>query len=604
MPTLNGQNPTLLSEVSVAQAQLTGTEQTWLNNLQNSPVANSVRIVAIGNVLEISQNGSINFSIPGYPGILTAHTVQVEEHAYNDYLWTGEIDGQGYAMILSKPGGKAGFIQLKNKFYRLNTLRSNLNVLVEENLFAAEEEMCLGMTGPASPSLLVPCPTDDACPAVITVLILVTPEAVNSIINQTNWPDLYFALGAQTVNAAFLNSDVANKQTGNIIIPFNFNSLYSSPPSLPNDLNTIRNNAGVASLRSQYQADLVIMLTDARYTNGAGFANVGPGINLAYGIVEAPSMWGPRWTFAHELAHTFGAQHNTTANGGTGGGTNDDPGCVHGFRFFDADQNDRRTIMARMFDDEGLVRILHYSNPAVVFNGAFSGDALDANVAATIRKNGCEVASYFDSQELTAFIDGPSVACNELPATYCADILMPESGIPGQPPYTYAWHWNTTGIFSVFDPFGGVANGGTYLGNSQCVNLGNLACNSYWLQLTVASSDGLTVRSKRRIKTTFCEDCLKRNALQAGAMTSGAKANLIPNPATESVQVAFRQEQAGTVRIALFSISGDLVFENRTYFEAGENSLTLGIGQLPTGIYPVRIEYPSGTETLRLSIIH
>lgn len=508
-------------------------------------------------------------------------------------------------MILSKPGGKAGFIQLKDKFYRLNPLRSNLNILVEENLFAAEEELCLGMTGPTSPPLLVPCPTDDACPAIITVLILVTPEAVNSILNQTNWPDLYFALGAQTVNAAFLNSDVANKQVRNIIIPIPFNFPFStSNNNLIDDLNQMGVNPDINNLRNQYDADLVFMLTGERYNGVAGRANVGPGINFAFGIVEAPSMWGPRWTFAHELAHTFGAQHNTTANGGPGGGTNDDPGCVHGFRFFDADQNDRRTIMARMFDDEGLVRILHYSNPDVVFNGAFSGDAFDANVAATIRTNGCEVAAYFDTQELTAFIDGPSVACNESPATYCADILMPESGLPGQPPYTYAWHWNTTGIFSVFDPFGGVANGGTYLGNSQCINLGNLACNSYWLQLTVTSSDGLTVRTKRRIKTKFCEDCLERNTFQTGGLTLGAKASLIPNPAAESVQVVFKQEQTGPVRIALFSIAGDLVFDTRAYFEAGENSLPLEIGQLPTGVYPVRIEYPSGTETLRLSILH
>lgn len=165
-------------------------------------------------------------------------------------------------------------------------------------------------------------------------------------------------------------------------------------------------------------------------------------------------------------------------------------------------------------------------------------------------------------------------------------------------------HWNTTGIFSVFDPFGGVANGGTYLGNSQCINLGNLACNSYWLQLTVTSSDGLTVRTKRRIKTKFCEDCLERNTFQTGGLTLGAKASLIPNPAAESVQVVFKQEQTGPVRIALFSIAGDLVFETRAYFEAGENSLTVEIGQLPAGVYPVRIEYPSGTETLRLSILH
>lgn len=593
-----------LTEVTVAQAQLKLSEQNWLANLQSSPKVNNTRLITLGNLPALSQDGILKFAIPGVTGAFAAEAVQVEQKAYNDYLWTGKIAGHGHMMIMSDSSGAAGFIQLNDRFLKIATIRKNLYVLIEENLDTGEEEHCDDMEAPANSPLLVPCPTDNDCPAVITVLLLITPEAVAEAQEQTNlsvnWPWLYFALGAQTVNAAFLNSDVANKQIRSVIIPYNFE--FTTNNDIREDHDTLRNNPVVAALRGQHKADIILLMANSRYGNAAGYANVGPGFNFAFGIVETAPMWGPRWTFAHELAHIFGAQHNTTTNGGPGGGTNDDPGCVHGFRFFDADQEDRRTIMARLFDDEGLQRILHYSNPAVPFNGAPSGDAADANVAATIRQNGCAVAAHFDTQELAAFIDGPAAACNETPEEFCADVLAAETGLPGQPPYTFAWHWNTTGLFTVFDPNGGTADGGTFLSSDPCITIGNLACGAYWLQLTVVSSDNMIVRVKRRIKTKFCDDCLERGAAQPD-ISANEMTKLVPNPASDAIQLIFQRKQAGPEQIAVFSSAGVKVWETTAQLPAGESIQPIAIGHLPSGAYQAHIQHSFGLEVLPFLII-
>lgn len=170
------------------------------------------------------------------------------------------------------------------------------------------------------------------------------------------------------MNLAFANSEISNAETmllGTIEDPE-----YRFPGAKAQDMNEELSqleatNDGVLDAVSDYReelgADLVsfVILED---DGSAGFSNI-PGRDS---IVARTYMTGTRITFAHELAHNLGCDHSW-------GDSSQVYQSAYGWRLDPPSTVRVRTIMAYDWNWGAGLRIPHFANPAVLFNGARTG---------------------------------------------------------------------------------------------------------------------------------------------------------------------------------------------------------------------------------------
>jgi hypothetical protein len=355
--------------------------------------------------------------------------------------------------------------------------------------------------------------------------------------------------------------------------------------------------AEAASLRAQRKADIVIMLTSMNYPGISGAATPGaPSYNSAFAIVEIQDIADPRWTFAHKFAHLLGADHNrpdNCSNDDVCGDSNTD-NCAHGWLFDDQSGSEQRTIMARMFTSEAAVRLPHYSNPDINFNGAPTGTEENDN-SRIIRNAACFVDDY-NRAEWNVGIQGPPKWCLNLNPviTFNAVVTPPNPGwgLPGNPPYQYEWRASCSPTY----------NPSTFLSNQPSITLNTPFCEpSFWLQLTVTSADGLTRTSRRRVG--IVEECphfqgevedrgLKNNQLQN-------LGKIYPNPTKDKFDILIAPFEGKCTEIILSDNFGRLVKHIKSC-ESG--SIEIPVETLPHGIYFVSVRSESKIETHKLII--
>lgn len=183
------------------------------------------------------------------------------------------------------------------------------------------------------------------------------------------------------------------------------------------DLDFLRDDVQVATLRNYYAADIVLYLN-------SGSCDPAPGQTVTQGIAYLPGANGvppppaPAWAFAaslyacsdnpgdwvvaHEVGHVFGANHNydhkprnTTPLQSYAWG--------HWKRRFGTEPTEgNRTIMAYKEMCEAVVedcpRIQHYSSPGIVVDNWFETGTNEHDNAKVIRLYAPDIAQYRDSQ--------------------------------------------------------------------------------------------------------------------------------------------------------------------------------------------------------------
>jgi hypothetical protein len=594
----------LVSTIFLNDVNLSVVESERYTNLQQDSFTKDLTLVNFGNPRDfVNVQGILQFEFPGIQGVIEAQVIDIVQ-TDTSYSWTGRLlNHTGYFGFYEILGQRAAWLQIDTRFFEIMPIKSGISTVreIEGNVFDSVD--CLNPKGEKSVSAeLNLCANDyNTCTATIDILVLLPPDATDWLETRfgDNWliKALYVGIGTQSLNTAFINSDIPNKKA-NIILE-NFNMVYPPNIGCSSLLDALVSQA--TARRNAIGADLVMLLTaNADYSCGAGAAcaELGDVINCdpSFAFTEIWWLIHPRWTFIHEIGHLMGAGHNRPDD--------DDSDCAHGWTV--GGNRFQKTSMARWNGSQNPTdtRILHYSNPDVVFNGDPTGTENDNN-AKVIRNGACIVANYRHRFVFDARIssDDPWYCRSDEYFQLMADVQQPiPIGSPGMPPYTYEWRWNYSGNFS--------GSNSTYIGNTEFVTFPIPSGDHVWVLLKVTSSDGLTVTKQKNIGIYEDDDprCdIFKSAKRGFQFTSALllqKLLVVPNPANSTVQVTWGSDLEGEATIHVIDGLGRICTSRILRQVIGENIIHLDSNAFTEGIYTISLRTQSGILAQKLLIVH
>lgn len=581
--------------------------------------------MSTADVRDALSGDTLTFFLPGESDTLLAHANQVDENNRIGFQWYGKlINASGYVMFNHKNGLTSGYILKGTDVYALLPIDSNFQFLIQQSSNPPENvcgipEVLLppDITGPTPDCEYTP--GYNTCPAVITVLVIIDEFAKSYLETLWGGVDFFLFFGEAIVNQAFYNSDIPNKEIRIKHIEKNgFN--FSNPISILDDLDELRTWS--QQDRTDHKADLVVLLTGEQYPGGIfGVATLdgAPSFDRSFAITEAAGFINAAG-FPHELGHLFGCRHNWKLDLG-----NDNTEiCAHAYRhlaFFNPPPEEPwelpsikswRTILGVTINAELLQLneqlyhwneegwILHYSNPYVNYYGTATGrppvGAVTDN-AQQIRNAGCDVADFFPNQELGIFIDYTPQGCDQQ-KTFSANIIMPESGLPGMPPYTISWYSNNSGVFQY--PGQNVQ----FLGTGASITLNQHPhCPVYWIKCIVQSSDNVVVSRIIRIdlgSVTCCSDEPgggSNSEFSSSANEINLKKNdprskeicIYPSPFYGSIINIGGIDNSHIYNYVLLDIAGKIIAQGDFSCQIGQDSVRLKLPGMESGIYIMNI---------------
>jgi hypothetical protein len=432
----------------------------------------------------------------------------------------------------------------------------------------------------------------------VRALVLYTQGAanygnINSIISQA----------IQETNDAYGNS---NSSTGNVILQHSQLLSFNESIDIDNDLNIIMNSSITKNLRNQYDADVVILLTQPGAYLYAGVAGTITAENSkAYAIVDVSYATGPRYTFAHELGHIQGLQHHPSDPVGSGLYPY---GFVHRISyscgFLGLGTCKRSTIMA--YTPSGYSRIKYFSNPNKTYNGASLGIANQRENYRVLNNTRVTVANFRNANEPYAAISYVAGATSQ----YGQNFTFSDNSCGGNGSLSYEWRVS----FNNPTNFGGVQS----TSSSYFVALNPV---TWYVQLNVTSSTGQT---STKVVSVLADDddpaCLPPFVCDPGGPIpkvitptldeiedTPETVNLLPaypNPFNPTTTVSFQLPETINVKLTVYDLSGrEIAILADQSFSAGSHQLAFdGVG-LSSGTYILRLQAGNEIRTQTIMLI-
>jgi peptidyl-Asp metalloendopeptidase len=166
-------------------------------------------------------------------------------------------------------------------------------------------------------------------------------------------------------NSAFINSNMVAR----FFLAHMAEVAHNDAGNIETDLNWVTSNATVASLRDTHSADMVSLIVN----NGGSYCGIAwvqrnPGsafANYAYQVTALGCLANS--TLAHEHGHNMGMEHDPASAGIS------PSGASYPWSFGHYVNAAFRTIMSYNVCTISCPRILHFSNPDVLYNGVPTG---------------------------------------------------------------------------------------------------------------------------------------------------------------------------------------------------------------------------------------
>ncbi len=350
-----------------------------------------------------------------------ARRMGFERRSAENITWRGRFDepNTGHVTLTLRHGVVVGLIQHAGRTYIIEPIVGGGQVLKEVNQDLYPE--CGGAELPGEIAFHkkdLDSEFADDSGARIDVMVMYTPEARDA------------AGGVAAIEAtAQAAVDIANTAFEDSGVITRFNLVHAAVTSRHDtgdtsaDLNWLRFDAGVASLRNTYGADLVSLLVqDGGGVCGRGYVMRYPSASFADSAfqVTARACAVGNLSWAHEHGHNMGMEHDP-ANGTA-------PAYAsYPWSFGHFVNGSYRTVMSYSNQcPNGCTRVPHFSNPAVLHAGVPTGIAdqrdnhrtadLTAPIVANFRTQTCTIDTDYTLQSHTITSVETYEACRTITA--------------------------------------------------------------------------------------------------------------------------------------------------------------------------------------------
>lgn len=337
-------------------------------------------------------------------------------------------------------------------------------------------------------------------------------------------------------------------------------------------LANFKNNSIVKQKRDQYNADVVFLLTNFKFSTAVGLAG---GISASKSdafVLSNIDVADTDMTGTHELGHIVGARHQRCSTSCGNVNSCDDKSKNHGFRI--GNSSGFRTVMYTNNNVCGLRRVSEWSSPAGVFMALSPTGDKDNNNRQALISNASKIACHYrtpptvTADHLNVTISGPeSTSCGQ--GFWIANVISTLS----TPPYSYVWSVSTNG-FSNWITVGSNNQISEYLLYQALSNVGCGA--SFFLKCTVTDSSipQMTGYAAKQIILNCCVD----NPNVDSRLKLSKDLIFWPNPATHTTFTSL----SGTLEI--LNSSGQLI--QKVKYIANS---PIDLSTLNSGIYIFRL---------------
>jgi hypothetical protein len=423
-------------------------------------------------------------AVPGNADLLVERE-QHQRRGPRSMVWRGRAqnDRTSKVTLTMRDGILLGHIQSGNEVFSIRPDANGRTVIekLDSNSFPPEwghDHATHGhekvpppsATESSSGSSTTTTPTTAAATATtnIALMSVYTPQA-RAAAGGTAQIQAQIQAAVDQANSAFANSNM----TARYFLAHAEEVAYNDSGDISADLNWVTGNSSVAGLRNNYGADMVSLVV----ANGGGYCGIGwvqrsPGSGFAnYAFQVTAQGCLSNQTLAHEHGHNLGMEHDP-ANAGISPSS-----ASYVWSFGHNVAGSFRTIMSYACPSP-CPRVLHYSNPDVLYNGQPTGIAnqrdnaqtgdLTAPIVAAFRAGGV-------ANNPPAFTTDPIAKPNASQSQAYSGTLSGSASDPDADPLTFAKSAGPAWL--------SVAANGTLSGTPGA---GDVGLNSF----TVSVSDG------------------------------------------------------------------------------------------------------------------
>jgi hypothetical protein len=568
----------------------------YLARLKKNPNVSNYHFITLNPIAASQKEGKLILEIPGKDKPIIAEASEVKYYSSADYEWIGKTDdNRGTIIILSKEGRISAHFSTPDGVYEIFPAPGGLYCLQEIDMSDVADVGCVTTNdelkgGRIAASEFENGPPIDVnakmnpCQPLISprVLVLYTPKAlalVGSVANIQTIADM----SVSQFNSCIYNSGITSTAVLTLAGIAPLNNLPETK-YITNDLDNLVKNLVAQGLRDSYNADLVVLFTDADYQGGSTRGKAQTVILeefKSYAIVE---LWAAtsRKTFAHEVGHLYGCRHENEA----GSPAYAQAYCIKNGLGIVTD----RTIVAgnNLNDDQAKNRLLNFSNPAIQVGGKPSGTNNENNAKRITESH--PIVSVFrpnPNPPFAAYIDGPTSVTTPGGKNYEVTYSC------GSAPYSIVWHYSYDGV--------------NYLPTNTTTDVFTYHFNQtqkVWIKATV-TGNGKSVSAFIAVTAQMPNPYKVANSPDDSLSNGIGDSFIAPNPSIDHITITYSVETDANVTLEILDQVGrtvSVLIDQATFHKKGQYSRKWNAANFSNGTYLARLTKNGKAEILRIVI--